>query len=223
MRRLDVPRFIEVLGNILAGDTAVRLVIPGHQDIWSREKLELWREYIVLFWTAVVEAHEKGTDLDAFLESHPLPKKYFYLESIGHDSADILAFHRRNIQAFWRQFEESAAEVLAQKIAEYGAEAAIKAFAQVRARGSDYVFDEYEFNALGYRLLFEGKTGDAVAVFTLNVDMFPESWNVYDSLGEALLKAGERDRAIELYRKSLELNPNNENGKEMLRRLGVTP
>jgi len=55
----------------------------------------------------------------------------------------------------------------------------------------------------------------------LSVSEHPESWNVYDSLGEAYMKQGEKELAIENYQKSLELNPNNENGKDMLKKLGV--
>jgi tetratricopeptide (TPR) repeat protein len=90
-----------------------------------------------------------------------------------------------------------------------------------RAAGtSQYFFLEGDLNALGYQLMNAGQLDDARAVLQLNADVFPGSWNVWDSLAEAHMKAGEHDRAVELYRKSLELNPDNENGKEMLARLG---
>jgi tetratricopeptide (TPR) repeat protein len=80
-------------------------------------------------------------------------------------------------------------------------------------------FDENEFNAVGYRFLGQGKVDDAIAVFELNVERYPDSWNVYDSLGEAHAAKEETERAIELYRRSLELNPDNTNGIEAIRRL----
>ena len=60
---------------------------------------------------------------------------------------------------------------------------------------------------------------EAIAVFKLNVKMNPESWNVYDSLGEAFLAAGKYEKARSLYEKSLALNPDNENGKKMLAKI----
>jgi len=48
---------------------------------------------------------------------------------------------------------------------------------------------------------------------------YPESYNAYDSLGEAYMRAGEKDFAIRNYEKSLELNPKNENAKKMLENL----
>lgn len=55
----------------------------------------------------------------------------------------------------------------------------------------------------------------------MNVEMYPESWNVYDSLGEGYMNDEQKELAIKNYEKSLELNPDNENGKAMLRRLGI--
>ena len=79
--------------------------------------------------------------------------------------------------------------------------------------------EEGTLNNLGYRLLFSGKESDAVAVFQKNVQEYPQSWNVYDSLAEAYAKVGKKDLAIENYEKSLQLNPKNDNGAEQLKKL----
>jgi tetratricopeptide (TPR) repeat protein len=83
------------------------------------------------------------------------------------------------------------------------------------------VLDEDAINMLGYTYMMRDQLGLATAIFAYNVEAFPASWNVYDSLGEAYLKQGDKKKAIELYRKSLALNPENENGKMMLREMGV--
>jgi tetratricopeptide (TPR) repeat protein len=74
-------------------------------------------------------------------------------------------------------------------------------------------------NNLGYLMLKRGKTSEAIEVFKLNVEEFPESFNVYDSLGEAYMTAGDKEKAIFNYKKSIEINPNNESGKKMLEKL----
>ena len=56
-------------------------------------------------------------------------------------------------------------------------------------------------------------------MFTLNTEVYPNSWNVWDSLAEAYMKAGDKDQATTYYQKSLELDPTNENAKEMLKKL----
>ena len=74
-------------------------------------------------------------------------------------------------------------------------------------------------NALGYRSLRSKKIKEAIEIFKLNVEAFPKSSNVYDSLGEAYMKNGDKELAIQNYKKSVELNPGSQNGIEMLKRL----
>ncbi len=78
---------------------------------------------------------------------------------------------------------------------------------------------EERINQLGYTLMGEKKYTEAVAVFKLNVEMYPQSANVYDSLGEAYMKSGNKELAIKNYKKSLELDPANQNAVEMLKTL----
>ena len=72
---------------------------------------------------------------------------------------------------------------------------------------------------LGYFLLGKEKIDDAIKTFQLNVEQFPESSNVYDSLGEAYMNNGDKKLAIKNYKKSLKLNPDNNNATEMLKKL----
>lgn len=76
-----------------------------------------------------------------------------------------------------------------------------------------------ELNKLGYELLRSGDKQAAIAIFKLNVEAFPESWNVYDSLGEAYLADGNKALVIENYRRSVALNPENRSGTETVKRL----
>ena len=78
---------------------------------------------------------------------------------------------------------------------------------------------EHSVNSAGYELMESGKLPDAIELFKLNVRLYPESWNVYDSLGEAYAKAGDTALAIQNYEKSLQLNPKNEAGKDALGKL----
>jgi len=85
----------------------------------------------------------------------------------------------------------------------------------------NYNFSENQLNQLGYHYLGNDEVDHAIAIFKINVDAFPKSSNVYDSYGEALLKRGDKEKAIENYRKSVELNPANEGGIKVLKDLGV--
>ncbi len=113
--------------------------------------------------------------------------------------------------------KQPIADVLAAVIDADGVEAGVARYRELKAsHPDDYDFSEDQLNQLGYRYLRAGDTATAIRVFELNVEMFPEAFNPWDSLAEAHLEAGDRDLAIQHYRKSLELNPANENARQML-------
>ncbi|MCA1600915.1 MAG: serine hydrolase [Acidobacteria bacterium] len=114
----------------------------------------------------------------------------------------------------------SVAEVLFKTIGEKGIEAGLAQYRDLRTRqASVYDFSEPELNRLGYQLLEARKLKEAVEVFKLNVAEYPQGFNTYDSLGEAYMISGNTELAIQNYKKSLELNPQNTGATEMLKRL----
>ena len=74
--------------------------------------------------------------------------------------------------------------------------------------------------ARAYRLLGKGMVAEAVAVFQLNVEQFPESANTYDSLAVAHAASGDTILAIANYRRASALDAENVNAREMSHRLG---
>jgi len=78
---------------------------------------------------------------------------------------------------------------------------------------------EEDLNEWGYTLMGNEELEKALQVFKLNTMLFPDSFNTYDSYGEALSKSNRNAEAIEMYQKSIELNPENENGKKALLQL----
>jgi CubicO group peptidase (beta-lactamase class C family) len=104
-----------------------------------------------------------------------------------------------------------------------GASAALARYTALKnAGGRDPEIDEGTLNGLGYMLLYGGQEQDAIAIFKRNVQEYPQSWNVYDSLGEAYLITGQKELAVANYEKSLELNPKNQNGADKLKKLRDT-
>ncbi len=82
------------------------------------------------------------------------------------------------------------------------------------------LFDENGINWLGYHFLYWwGREDEAIKVFHLNTLLFPKSANTFDSLGEAYLITGDREKAKESYQRSLELNPENQNAKAVLEQM----
>jgi CubicO group peptidase (beta-lactamase class C family) len=103
---------------------------------------------------------------------------------------------------------------------EKGIAAAVAEYRDLKAKqAAVYDFAEPELNALGYRLMQTGKLKEALEIFKLNVEAYPQGFNAYDSLAEAYLNLNERDLAIQNYKKSLELNPKNTNAVAALKKL----
>jgi CubicO group peptidase (beta-lactamase class C family) len=110
-----------------------------------------------------------------------------------------------------RVLETTGKEGVARAIAEYRDLKATKP--------DEYDFRESELNTVGYTLLARGRVTDAIDIFKLNVEMFANAGNPYDSLAEAYMIHGDRDLAIANYRKALELDPKNTNAVEQLKKL----
>lgn len=81
------------------------------------------------------------------------------------------------------------------------------------------LFTEAEVNRLGYELMQRGQLEPAMRVFELNVEAYPTSFNVYDSLAEAYMNAGRDKDAITFYEKSLEKNGANQNAIDMIEQI----
>ena len=90
---------------------------------------------------------------------------------------------------------------------------------QTKNAESIYFNSINNLNELGYSYLEKNELDKAIELFKLNISLFPNDWNVYDSYGEALLKAKNNVEAIKMYKKSIELNSNNTSGKKILEEL----
>jgi CubicO group peptidase (beta-lactamase class C family) len=109
--------------------------------------------------------------------------------------------------------------ILERVLANEGTQAVVDEYHLLKRRYPQNAFREELLNNLGYSLLSSQSYEDAIRIFQLNVDEYPEAFNTYDSLGEAYMRAGDLERAIENYERSVELNPDNHNGVEMLSEL----
>jgi uncharacterized membrane protein len=117
---------------------------------------------------------------------------------------------------------KSIAETLSATIANSGIDQAAQQYHQLRvARVSTYNMDEDELNILGYELVKANKLEQAVRIFQLNVEAYPNSGNTYDSLAEGYMDDGNKLQAIANYKRSLRLNPANQNAVKMLQKLNA--
>jgi acetyl esterase/lipase len=127
---------------------------------------------------------------------------------------------RRTVDWFKHPRARSVGAALRKVVTEQGAAAAVRRYHELKRTQADrYDFSERELNELGYELLGDGRVKEAVEIFKLNVEAFPQGFNTYDSLGEAYAVQGDKELAIKNYKKSLELNPQNTNAVDKLKEL----
>ena len=133
----------------------------------------------------------------------------------------IIGFHLLNPDYELANPKPSITTKLNKIIEEEGVESAKETFSEIiENHADDYDMNEHSFIRLGYRYIKEGKTMEAVALFELYVETYPESWNAYDSYADALKENKEIEKAIENYKKSLELNPENINAIVNIQKIG---
>jgi len=117
---------------------------------------------------------------------------------------------------------KSIGQVLSATIASSGMDAAVNQYQDLKATSAaNYRFDERELNDLGYRLIRKNKFKEAIRIFQLNVEAYPNSANTYDSLAEGYMDNGENALAVANYEKSLQLNPKSRNAVQMLQKLNA--
>jgi tetratricopeptide (TPR) repeat protein len=117
------------------------------------------------------------------------------------------------------QYDSPTRRILLTALKE-GADAGIRRYRAAAERNPGTpVPPEDSINSLGYDLLRLKKVEDAVRIFQWNTELYPKSWNVYDSLAEAYATQGKKELVIRHYKKSIELNPDNTNGRNKLKEL----
>lgn len=115
--------------------------------------------------------------------------------------------------------KQSGARIYGVALAYNGLKNANNTLEKIKKDTLKYYLSEDEINSLGYAFMFNNRNFEAETTFKQNTLLFPLSWNTYDSYAEILLKYGKKQDAIKMYQKSVELNPNNENGKNILKDL----
>lgn len=224
-----------------ANELHLHQIVPltkiSEPDSISEDVPENFKPYLGTYLLAAMRAEFSAFYKDGSLVVHdPLNKKDVRLQAPDENGGWLDEFNKNTI--FFEQNDagkvermkinsvvklrrgQPVATIIEKIIEENGVEKGLQKYHELKKTPSDeYFFSEKSLNLMGYRLLNKEKFHEAIAVFKLNVEEYPESFNVYDSLGEAFMKSGDSNLAIENYKKSLDLNPENENAVKMLEKL----
>lgn len=214
----DIPRMLGHWKSLIDRKEEIRDYIPGHWngDLTAKGFAARYA-YVETMYNGISQAVKDGKPLEEMFTEFKLQNRFPELAGTPGFTLDFV--HSGTILALWADVTgaTSACTTLGEMIESDGIEPAVKAVRKIHAKGSnDYYFLEAEFNALGYRFLNEKEYDKSIAVFRLNTGMYPDSWNSWDSLGEALMTNGKLDKALASFEKSLKLNPDSKTGKKFV-------
>ncbi len=164
---------------------------------------------VIFYYARFDEANGRTTkaELD-FFKAHGVET----IESYGDHHSMLYKSYMTNIYEYLNNtspIKRSIATTLNSDIESKGIDFALNAFEKYSRTADYFPINEFEINMLGYQLVNQGKLKEAIEIFKINVAAFPNSWNVYDSLGETYLANGEIELGKANYQKSLELHPGN--------------
>jgi len=217
----DYPVLVKNWQAMLERQGEIKQYIPGHWNgELSFEGFKARCEYIQAMLAEVEARVKAGSGYDQIAAGFALKDRFPHL--VGSPGFTDQG-HQGSLKYLYQAFsgKKWLSAVLQEPIMNDRFAAEFPALkADILKNREAYFFTEADLIGLGYFLLQQlKKADDAVRLFELSVELFPDSWNTYDSLAEAYYAKGEKQRALTLYRKSLELNPANENGKKFIERI----
>lgn len=217
----DALNYVKNLKSILDTLPTDITLIPGHGPNYTLEQLREYYKMLKFTSERVKEGWQGGeTAEDVLVDSR--------LDQWAHWNGSAITTHMNIwIPDLFRSFSDaehgrvvSVCDPMTRLIIDEGVQSAVAWYQQARQESlSGYAYGVDELNNLGYHLLWRNQLDDAIEVFRLNIEAYPDDANTYDSMGEAYMLRGDKKLAIMHYEKSLELDPSNQNARTMLAQL----
>ena len=214
----DVHLLIQAMDILYArfGDDVT--FVAGHDRNLQKKDFIPYKEMIEKTLAIIVKESEAGKSLEQ-MQKEDILKSWRKWDGVLFRELNADRWISMIYTHIIKKLKLSAADTLGEMLRRPGYELAKKDINALLGRNSSHYFMEAEFNILGYNLINEGKLNKAIEAFKITVGLYPDSWNAYDSLGEAYALAGNKELAIENYERSLKLNPNSPSGTQAIQRL----
>nr|MBN2277338.1 MBL fold metallo-hydrolase [candidate division Zixibacteria bacterium] len=216
----NVVNYTRTIDRIAAMMPDDAIYIPGHGGNFTKNELLQYNDTLKESIRVIRSEMARGRTAEQMIVDSVLSRwsdwnKYPFVSNDQWLQTVYESLHRDATPGY-----TSICDPVSRALVEKGIDEAVRVYRYLsRNYPGRYDFEENQLNILGYQLLRRGMIDEAIAVFELNIEAYPESANVYDSMGEAFLAKGDTTRAIENYEKSLELNPENENAVQLLEQI----
>lgn len=207
---LDVSRWIKQFENILEGSHPVdRIVMCDSDEVYSREQMVPHLKYIRTLWDRVNELKKEGKRLEEIQNALSLDGAFDFVKEMHAYKANgdrwIRPQHDMHTRLFYFQGETMASEII-----RAGGPGSLEgSLKQLEELGDDVCIDETSLDYLSMTWMERGYVDPAIEVLKFRAQKFPQSVQAYASLGEAFLRIGDQDSALQQFKKALELDPQN--------------
>ncbi len=132
---------------------------------------------------------------------------------------DVAGYYIPNLRASNGGGLPAAIKLLRLELLKRGFENAPGMVIELKKKDAKFQLTEDDLNNWGGKLMEQEQNKQAIEIFKLNVSLYPQSANTYDSLAEAYERGGNRELAVKNYWRSLELDSRNTNAIEHLKKL----
>jgi tetratricopeptide (TPR) repeat protein len=157
--------------------------------------------------------------LDAYLKHDPAALGWLKKTPAENGAPQhMLAVNYRPAKGFAPSLDSFRAE-----LGRRGFDQAESTYAAMQKESPAFKLDQNAVNTWGYELMSGGHLTEAIDILNLNAKTYPDSGDVFDSLAEAYMRSGQKQRAIDNYKRSLEKDPSNDNARQKLKELGEHP
>jgi glyoxylase-like metal-dependent hydrolase (beta-lactamase superfamily II) len=214
----DYPVLVTNWQALIKRKDGIKQYVPGHWNgELSFEGFQARFNYLKALLSDIEAMAKAGGDFNQFMTGYTLKDKFPHL--VGSPGITNQG-HQMSVKHLYQIFSGKKwltgvlqGVIMGSRFAEEFPALA----ADILKNRDAYFFTGADLNGLGYFLMQQLKNVDgAIAMFELYTELFPQDWNAYDSLAESWYTKGDKQKALELYRKSLALNPANENGKKFI-------
>ena len=217
----DVLKYPEIVSRLIDRLPDDVTIVPGHGEDGNMDDYRKFYNMLQETFAAVRAEYDKGKDL-ATLQSEDVLKDY---ESFECSYVDRNKWVKYLTEGFGgKDRRPTIYEPIYYALRDQGIEGAVDCYYDLKKNHTDeYLFIDPISFFIGYKLYNNGRVPESIAFCDLYLKEFPEgdyAWMAYHYLGLGHKDRGEKKAAIKNFKKSLELNPDNSEGAQILQELG---
>ena len=216
-RTYDWPGFVPQHKELLLDSTALDAFI-GRYRIGSDNLVTIVRRGNKLFREPLLDPPSEFIHVgnEEFVGRTDERRRRFVKDSTGTMTLRVFGPTAKDVITTFQRMQDNE-HIPFESVLRGDREAALNAYVALKATNpEDRAVSEDELNVLGYQLMTTGKVEPAQDLFFINMQLHPQSANVYDSYAEACLKLGDKEEALRYYKRTLAMQPRNSNAERIV-------